>query len=102
MNVLVLGGHGFIGSHIVELLINKGHSLRVFARNTAKFKYDAEWFTGDFLDKGKLAEALVGMDAVVHCISATVPSTSASNPIYDIESNLIGTVKLLQLKGVAT
>jgi len=97
VNELVLSGHGFIGSHIVEALINSGHSLRVFARKPAKFEYSAEWFAGDFLDVGNLSEALVGMDAVVHCVSTTVPATSVFDPIYDIESNLVGTVKLLQL-----
>jgi UDP-glucose 4-epimerase len=38
MNVLVLGGHGFIGSHIVEQLIHDGHSVRVFARQSADFR----------------------------------------------------------------
>lgn len=97
MNILVLGGHGFIGSHIVEALIHDGHNIRVFARHPAEFICDAEWFSGDFLDQGKLAEALIGIDAVVHCISTTVPATSAANYIYDIESNLIGTVELLRL-----
>lgn len=97
MNILVLGGHGFIGSHIVEALIHEGHNVRVFARHPAEFIYDAEWFSGDFLDQGKLAEALIGIDSVVHCISTTVPATSAANYIYDIESNLIGTVELLRL-----
>ncbi len=97
MNILILGGHGFIGSHITEGLTNSGHTLRVFARKPAGFEHTAEWFAGDFLDTGKLSEALVDMDAVVHCVSTTVPATSVSDPIYDIESNLIGTVKLLQL-----
>ena len=97
MNILILGGHGFIGSHIIEELIAAGHTLRVFARKPAEFQHTAEWFAGDFLDAGKLSEALVDMDAVVHCVSTTVPATSVSDPIYDIESNLIGTVKLLQL-----
>lgn len=100
MNILVLGGHGFIGSHIVENLIVAGHTLRVFARRSPEFSYNAEWFPGDFHDKGKLSEALVGIDVVVHCISTTVPSTSASDPVYDIESNLIGTVELLRLMDV--
>lgn len=97
MTILVLGGHGFIGSHIVEALIHEGHNVRVFARHPAEFNYEAEWFPGDFLDQGKLAEALIGIDAVVHCISTTVPATSAANYVYDIESNLIGTVELLRL-----
>lgn len=97
MRVLVLGGHGFIGSHIVESLIDKGYRVRVFARHSPGFHYEAEWFNGDFLDKSKLSEALIGMDAVIHCISTTVPVTSASDPVFDITSNLIGTVELLRL-----
>lgn len=97
MNILVLGGHGFIGSHIVESLTASGHSVRVFARNARTFHYEGEWFVGDFMDKSKLSEALFGMDAVVHSISTTVPATSATDPVYDIESNLIGTIELLQL-----
>lgn len=97
MNVLVLGGHGFIGSHIVEALSNTSHTLKVFARKPAEFYYDAELFTGNFLDTGKLSEALVGIDTVIHCISSTVPATSTSDPVYDIKTNLIGTVELLRL-----
>lgn len=97
MNILVLGGHGFIGSHVVEALNDTGYSPRVFARSPADFEYSGEWFAGDFHDKGKLWEALVGMDAVIHCISTTVPATSASEPVYDIQSNLVGTVELLRL-----
>jgi UDP-glucose 4-epimerase len=100
VNILVLGGHGFIGSHIVESLCKQGHDLRVFARKPSEYSLDGEWFNGDFLDKSKLSEALDGMDAVVHSISSTVPATSAENPIYDIKSNLIGTVELLRLMKV--
>ena len=43
-----------------------------------------------------MAEALRGIDVVYHLISTTVPSTSNLDPVYDIESNLIGTLRLLQ------
>jgi len=97
VNVLVLGGHGFIGSHTVEALVGCGHEVKIFAKNPIDYKLDAEWFKGDFLDKRKLSDALDGVDVVVHSISSTVPVTSAKNPIYDIESNLIGTIELLRL-----
>ncbi|WLE98597.1 MAG: NAD-dependent epimerase/dehydratase family protein [Candidatus Electrothrix communis] len=101
MNILVLGGNGFIGSHIVELLTATNHTVRIFVRNSEcfHFQHNVDFFLGDFLDKGKLAEALVGVEAVVHCISTTVPSTSFFSPIFDIESNLIGSVELLRLMG---
>ena len=100
MNVLILGGHGFIGSHIAELLSNTDHSLRILARKTSELKYKGELILGDFFDDAKLSEALIGIDTVVHCISTTVPKSSEMDPIHDIESNLIGIVRLLQLMKV--
>jgi UDP-glucose 4-epimerase len=100
VNILVLGGHGFIGSHIVDNLIQYGNHVRIFARQKSDYSCNAEWFQGDFLDTGKLSEALVGMDLVIHCVSSTVPSTSAVDPVYDIKTNLIGTVQLLRIMSV--
>lgn len=96
MNVLVIGGHGFIGSHITDVLCDKGHKVRVLARKPSPYTNRAEWFYGDFLDVGKVAEALAGIDAVVHSISATLPATSALDPVVDILKNLIPTVQLLE------
>ncbi|SFP76553.1 UDP-glucose 4-epimerase [Geopseudomonas sagittaria] len=97
MKVLVIGGYGFIGSHVSEELIRRGHYVRVYARRPPLFKTSAEWFFGDFHDSAKLAESLVGIDVVVHSLSSTVPATSASDPVSDIQKNLVGTVVLLQL-----
>lgn len=98
MNVLVLGGNGFIGSHVCEQLSARGeHHVRVYARQPARYDVSAEWFIGDFRDSAKLAEALTGMDVVVHCVSSTVPATSSADPVSDIQANLVGTVVLLGL-----
>jgi len=97
MNILVLGGHGFIGSHIVDQLVDAGHKVRVFARRPAAFPMAVrDCVYGDFLDSAKIIEALIGMDMVIHCISTTVPATSAKDPVYDIETNLVGSVELLR------
>ncbi len=97
MKVLVLGGQGFIGSHISEALLAEGYDVKTFSRQSIRVVSGVECFVGDFLDKAKVAEALTGVDVVVHCISSTVPATSASNPVFDIETNLIGTVELMRL-----
>jgi len=98
MNVLVLGGNGFIGSHVCEQLVaRREHHLRVYARRPPRYDVSAEWFIGDLHDSAKLAEALIGMDVVVHCVSSTVPATSSTDPISDIQANLVGTVALLGL-----
>ncbi|MBI5429092.1 MAG: NAD-dependent epimerase/dehydratase family protein [Nitrosomonadales bacterium] len=106
MRTLVIGGSGFIGSHLVDALLHAGHKVRVFDRNPEPFRAPVpgvEYSYHDFNDVAALAEALEGVDVVYHLLCTTVPSTSNLDPISDIQSNLIGTVKLLQLmlkKGV--
>ncbi|MNJ42884.1 UDP-glucose 4-epimerase [compost metagenome] len=97
MKTLVLGGQGFIGSHVVDQLISRGHEVRVYARRAPEFATSVEWVCGDFLDTSSLSKALQGIEVVVHAVSSTVPSTSAMDPLSDIQSNLVGTVALLQL-----
>lgn len=100
MNVLVLGGNGFLGSHLVDRLVGAGNRVRVFDRSPAPFTEphsEVEYVTGNFNDQSLLAEALVGIDVVAHLISTTVPSTSNLDPVADIEGNLINSVNLLKL-----
>jgi len=100
MKCLVLGGGGFIGSHLVESLIEAGHQVTVFDRPSARYLYKyknqgAITVMGDFLDIHNIQEALIGCDIVYHLVSATVPQTSNDNPGYDIDANVIGTVRFL-------
>lgn len=98
--ILVLGGTGFIGSHLVEALTFQNAYVRVFTKSFHQNKIHTnrgvEYYQADFTDTIKLAEALVDMDIVVHLISTTVPSTANMDPIADICGNLIPTVNLLQ------
>lgn len=100
---LVMGGGGFIGSHLTEGLLKKGYSVRVFGNfrlgttNLSAIIENVEIIQGDFLSKSDVETALNGVDYVFHYISATVPATAIKDPIYDIESNIVGTVQLLQL-----
>jgi len=100
MKVLVLGGNGFIGSHVVDHLLAAGCKVRVFDRSPEHYRppvAGVEYHLAPFHDVPALAEALEGVDVVCHLISTTVPSTSNLDPISDIEGNLINTVRLLQL-----
>ena len=108
LKVAVLGGAGFIGSHLSEVLAGRGHRVCVFDRANADLKNlnsmpgDWEFVGGDFLNPADVQGAVKNADLVYHLISTTVPASSNENPIYDAESNLLPTLRLLEnLRGTS-
>lgn len=100
MKSLVLGGCGFIGSHLVDSLLAAGNRVCVFDRSPELYREpiaNVEYCFGDFDNAVLLDKALEGVDVVYHLISTTVPSTSNLDPIADVQGNLINTLQLLQL-----
>jgi UDP-glucose 4-epimerase len=98
MKVLVIGGCGFIGSHIVDALLSQGYRVRVFDRLAERFRApldDVEYQFGNFGDRMALIEALSGVDAVMHLVSTTFPGTADLDPRTDVLDNLGGTLSLL-------
>jgi UDP-glucose 4-epimerase len=98
VKVLVIGGSGFIGSHVVDRLLAHGHSVRVFDRQPERFRSPlprVEYRYGEFADRMALVEALSGTDTVFHLLSTTVPGTADLDPATDVQDNLIGTINLL-------
>ncbi|TCT04735.1 NAD-dependent epimerase/dehydratase family protein [Aquabacter spiritensis] len=98
MKTLVIGGCGFIGSHVVDRLLVHGHSVKVFDRQMERFRPPldgVEYVIGDFGDQMAVIDALAGVDAVMHLASTTFPSTADLNPALDVQGNLVGTLSLL-------
>lgn len=99
MKVLLIGGCGFVGSHVADALLARGLRVRILDRRPEQFRPplpSVEYQFGDFGDTSKLVEALAGVDVVVHLASTTVPETANLDPIADIEGNLIATVRMLR------
>lgn len=103
MKCLVTGGAGFIGSHVVETLLAHGHQVRVFdLPNISLSNLDNvtgmfEIVQGDFHNQRDLEEAFQDVQVVVHLVYTTLPGPSNENPIYDVESNVVGTLNLLEI-----
>jgi UDP-glucose 4-epimerase len=103
MRCLILGGAGFIGSHIADALVDRGCAVTVFDRpnisknNLRRCIESIRFVEGDFNNEKDLMKALRNVDTVIHLISTTLPAPSNDNPAYDVESNVIGSLKLLNL-----
>ena len=70
MKALVTGGTGYIGSHVVDLLLEHGHHVRLFSRKpeipVRLAGKDVSLFSGDLRDPDSLSPAMNGMDAFYH------------------------------------
>jgi UDP-glucose 4-epimerase len=96
MQVAVVGGGGFIGSHVVDHLVMAGHQVRVVDpvprwRNPA-----ARYYELDLFDDGGLAGALSGCAAVFHLAGASDVNDVAADPVGATRLNVEGTVRVLE------
>lgn len=99
MIALVIGGTGFIGSHLLDQLVAEGDLVRVLAPDPERFrapKENIDYRAGTLMDAAALRSALEGVDVVYHLANSKVPSTSNQDPIADIQENLMATVDLLE------
>jgi UDP-glucose 4-epimerase len=95
----VIGGNGFLGSHLVDALSHDGHQVTAFDRFAQRPPvFDATEvtaLTGDFMSDADLAEAVAGKDAVFHMLSTTTPATADADPAFDIRTNVVRTLALI-------
>jgi len=100
--VLVLGGNGFIGSHLADKLVEEGYEVSVFDKfsrsNNLKHKKKIEAVKGEFeKDFDKVIKACEGVDYIFHYLATTNPGSSAKlGALYDVETNLVPTIKVLE------
>src|SRR3990167_5488999 len=100
MCILVTGGAGFIGSHVVRFLLEDGYQVKV-VDNLSRGKKEsvdsrAELIVADINNSKKVKEALKGVDAVIHMAGLIVVPESVKDPIKYCENNVIGTVSLIE------
>ena len=102
---LILGGFGFTGTNLTEELLKRGNygiiifeAKKVLIQNPDILN-EVKVYFGDFHNE-KDYEIIFKdniIDLVIHLIGTTIPSISNENIIYDIDSNLVNTIKLLNI-----
>jgi len=99
LHIIVLGGHGFIGSHFVKHAVRAGHRVSVVDLLAAPRHPHGEAFDFHRAGTADLAtetDLLRSADVLVHCAYSTVPATANADPARDITENLIPLVALLE------
>lgn len=102
MNILVTGGAGFIGSHLVEKLLLVGDRIRVLddlstgKRENLPHHNALEIVEGDIRDTGLVSRCMEGMNAVVHLAAVASVQASIDDPIRTHQVNFDGTLNLLE------
>ena len=97
--ILVIGGAGYIGSHVVKAMLDAGLSVRVFDNLSTGQEInlfgEAEFVKGDILDYDAVLEAMDGVDGVVHLAAKKAVGQSMIDPDLYSRNNIIGTVNIL-------
>lgn len=103
MKFLVTGCAGFIGSHVVERLLSMGHEvtgLDDFSTgeqdNLKNIRRDIRFVEGSVCDVEKVAEAVEGVERIIHLASIPSVPRSVENPLESAHASIIGTVTLLK------
>ncbi|ADD01785.1 NAD-dependent epimerase/dehydratase [Thermoanaerobacter italicus Ab9] len=104
--VLVTGAGGFIGSHLVERLIERGAEVRAFVRynsknnwgwlETSPYKDEIEIYTGDIRDYDSVKDSMKGIEIVFHLAALIGIPYSYISPLAYIKTNVEGTYNVLQ------
>jgi dihydroflavonol-4-reductase len=95
--VLVTGANGFVGSHLVESLLDKGYQVRCLVRKTSNLKWlsglKVEYVYGDISERNSLNEAVANVDVIIHSAGLT----KAKNREGYFKANAEGTRNLVEV-----
>jgi UDP-glucose 4-epimerase len=102
VRVLITGGAGFIGSHIAETLVNKGHEVRIVdnlstgnIQNLHGFADKVEFFRGDIRNQALLSKLATGCDLIYHQAAVVSVPYSVDYPQETHDVNIQGTLNVL-------
>jgi UDP-glucose 4-epimerase len=100
--ILITGGTGFIGSQLALQLLSEGYPLRILSHSgyvpplleEALAHKRLEIVSADLNDHVSIQRAVQGVQKVVHLAWSTVPKNATDNLVYDVQSNVVGSIQL--------
>ena len=95
--LLVTGGAGFLGSHLVDALVARGHAVTVLDRQPSRWlPPGVAMVQAELGDRAAVAAAVAGHDAVYHLAGFADLNAAKTRPLDTVHANIVGTVDLLE------
>jgi len=95
--VCVIGGSGFLGSHVADQLSSSGFAVRIFDRSRSKWLSPGqEMIVGDILDPPAVRRAVEGCKAVYNFAAIADLNEALDNPVSTAQVNVLGAVNVLE------
>jgi UDP-glucose 4-epimerase len=97
MKITVIGGSGFLGSHVADHLSEAGHEVLIFDRKQSPWlREDQQMLVGDLLDTIALDKAIKGAEVVYHFAALADLNDALDKPVETVKVNILGTVQALE------
>ena len=98
MKILVLGGSGFIGSHLVKNLLAKGHKVNTFDRTPNKsFANGVVQIQGDIMDRQRLGEVIKSHDRAINLVGRLGSTETIDSPFESLQVNTVGALNFFEV-----
>ena len=97
MKITVVGGSGFLGSHVVDKLSSSGHEVKIFDLYKSNYLLNNQkMIIGNMMNEKDLNEAIKGSDAVYQFAGISDLNIAYDEPEKTVETNILASIKLLK------
>lgn len=94
--VVVTGGSGFIGSHVVDALVDSGHQVTVIDHRVRPHRPDVAFEDVDLMDLSSVLAATKGAEHIFHLAAVSNVNYAYKYPVYSTALNVMGTTHILE------
>jgi UDP-glucose 4-epimerase len=96
MKAIVFGGSGFLGSYVVDVLVDRAYKVTIFDRMPSPYRPDVAFIQGDILDADAVVAAAKGADYVYNLAGAADVEHSVHDPVGYLNVNIVGNAHVLE------